>query len=392
MSGNPWDVLSPKEAEKDPDTLFLSVGRALTAWERMQQQFAHFFGFFCGAENTLQARRAYGAIGTFRGQAEVLRAAAEAYFHTSPDHEMQKPFFALLKRAGNFAPRRNDIAHGIVQFVFFEGLDKRVYNQALARIGSRFGSWSIKSVQYQDAKQFYRDERAPARPGERERLGQANNALRVARLVWEYFVREELAHANPFRKVRLSTLSSRRIMWTRGQVENFVATADRLGHPEIGTAVMLAFELCQRQSDILALTWEQIASNRVTIRQDKTDALVWIPLKDLPEVLGRLEATPRKGTRVVTPADGRAWGSNAHQFRKVVRRIAQAAGIPDTLTYMDLRRSGLTELGNAGATDDEIRSVSGHLTREVVKAYVLPNDEQAAHALEKRRKGRTERG
>lgn len=181
-------------------------------------------------------------------------------------------------------------------------------------------------------------------------------------------------------------------MWTRGQVENFVATADRLGHPEIGTAVMLAFELCQRQSDILALTWEQIASNRVTIRQDKTDALVWIPLKDLPEVLGRLEATPRKGTRVVTPADGRAWGSNAHQFRKVVRRIAQAAGIPDTLTYMDLRRSGLTELGNAGATDDEIRSVSGHLTREVVKAYVLPNDEQAAHALEKRRKGRTERG
>lgn len=80
--------------------------------------------------------------------------------------------------------------------------------------------------------------------------------------------------------------------------------------------------------------------------------------------------------------------ANAHQFRKVVRRIADQAGIPAGLTFMDLRRSGLTELGEAGATDDEIRSVSGHKTREIVAAYVLPTDVQAGHALNKRRHAR----
>jgi hypothetical protein len=55
---------------------------------------------------------------------------------------------------------------------------------------------------------------------------------------------------------------------------------------------------------------------------------------------------------------------------------------------MDLRRSGLTELGEAGATDDELRSVSGHKTREMVAAYVLPTDVQAGNALKKRRRSR----
>jgi len=133
----------------------------------------------------------------------------------------------------------------------------------------------------------------------------------------------------------------------------------------------------------------QVKDGRVQIRQHKTDALVWIPLADLPELRLRLDGTPRIAAQVITDNDGRPWAGNIHQFRKIVRRIADAAQLPDTLTFMDLRRSGLTELGNAGATDDEIRSVSGHLTREIVARYVLPSDVQAAHALKKRRRART---
>ena len=320
------------------------------------------------------------ALGTEEGPA-VLRAS-----------ELNALLSAILDETAE--PARGSVRWGIG---LYEGDDEyrdlkestqRVYSQSLVRISARFGRWPIKGIDYRNAKQFYRDERAPQRAGEKERLGQANNTLRVARLVWEYFIREEHAAGNPFRKVRLSSLPSRKALWTRSQVDSFIAAADRLACPEIGTAVLLAFELCQRQGDILSLTWEQIAGNRITIRQNKTDALVWIPLDDLPELVARLRVTPRRGGKIIADPDGRGWNTNAHQFRKVVRRVAQVADIPDTLTFMDLRRSGLTELGNAGATDDEIRSISGHLTREVVKAYVLPNDVQAAHALEKRRKGR----
>lgn len=291
----------------------------------------------------------------------------------------------------NGKPARGSVAWGIKQyeaddeFTKLKDSTRRVYAQALGRIEATFGPWPAEGVRYKDAKAFYRDERRPRAESQPERLGQANGSLRVARLLWEYFINEEMVADNPFRRVRVSTLPARRALWTRNQVECFIMKADKVGSPEIGTAAMLAFELCQREGDVLALAWSHVKQSQVQIRQNKAEALVWLPLADLPELMLRLEAAARTSTHVITQPNGRPWLGNAHQFRKVVRRIADQAGIPAGLTFMDLRRSGLTELGEAGATDDEIRSVSGHKTREIVAAYVLPTDVQAGHALKKRR-------
>ncbi len=123
MTTNPWDVIERVEGESDPDKLYLSIGRALSAWEWMEQSFAHLFGFFCGGEDTLPARRAYGAVITFRGRSEMLRSVAEAYFYSRPDHAMKDRFFALLNLASNFSARRNEIAHGIVTIAYFISTD-----------------------------------------------------------------------------------------------------------------------------------------------------------------------------------------------------------------------------------------------------------------------------
>ncbi|HEX4113168.1 MAG TPA: hypothetical protein VH020_11585 [Stellaceae bacterium] len=123
MTINPWDILEPEGAENDPAKLYASVGHALSAWEWMEQQFAHFFGFFCGEADTLPARRAYGAVVTFRGRADMMRAAASAFFYQRPKHEMKERFEDLLNRACNFSPRRNEIAHGIVAVVYYEMAD-----------------------------------------------------------------------------------------------------------------------------------------------------------------------------------------------------------------------------------------------------------------------------
>jgi hypothetical protein len=50
-----------------------------------------------------------------------------------------------------------------------------------------------------------------------------------------------------------------------------------------------------------------------------------------------------------------------------------------------MRRAGMDETGDAGATDDELRSLSGHKDRNVVHVYVKPNRRKAANALAKRR-------
>jgi hypothetical protein len=59
------------------------------------------------------------------------------------------------------------------------------------------------------------------------------------------------------------------------------------------------------------------------------------------------------------------------------------------LQFRDLRRTGLSELGDAGATDNELRAVSGHRTRDIVATYVVPGNAQVSAAMKKRAVMRT---
>ena len=51
----------------------------------------------------------------------------------------------------------------------------------------------------------------------------------------------------------------------------------------------------------------------------------------------------------------------------------------------------MDETGDAGASDDELRSLSGHKDRNVVHVYVKPNRRKAANVLAKRRAYRSEK-
>lgn len=124
MTINPWDVREFEEAEKDPNTIYLSVGKALSAWERVEQQLSYLFAYFCvgtgSGEESFPAKRAFGSVVTFRGRTDMLHAAAEAYFIPFPNHEMNRRFFDLLNLARKFSPRRNEIAHGYVTSVYLQ--------------------------------------------------------------------------------------------------------------------------------------------------------------------------------------------------------------------------------------------------------------------------------
>ena len=69
-----------------------------------------------------------------------------------------------------------------------------------------------------------------------------------------------------------------------------------------------------------------------------------------------------------------------HEFA----RIRALAELPAELQFRDLRRTAATELGTAGATDDEIRAVTGHRSRNVVAVYVRPDDRMAKAVQRKR--------
>jgi hypothetical protein len=109
----PW----PTAGDTDENTLYASVGRALTAWERYEAQLAFLFAQFTTAILFQPSIRAYCAVRTFEGRADMLRAASKSYFYgfgIGKDHQLTKDYKAILSKATSFVPRRNDIAHGVV--------------------------------------------------------------------------------------------------------------------------------------------------------------------------------------------------------------------------------------------------------------------------------------
>ena len=62
--------------------------------------------------------RSYSAVRTFEGRAEMLRAASGAFFygHGEGAAHLLEPYKSVLRDATQFSQRRNDVAHGVVDY------------------------------------------------------------------------------------------------------------------------------------------------------------------------------------------------------------------------------------------------------------------------------------
>lgn len=95
---------------------------ALSNWELVERELAEIFSLFVGTPVFLTpldepAMRAYGSIASFSARNDMVEAAAKGFFHKSTASEAERKFRALLTECKGFAARRNDIAHGRVEFV-----------------------------------------------------------------------------------------------------------------------------------------------------------------------------------------------------------------------------------------------------------------------------------
>jgi len=178
----------------------------------------------------------------------------------------------------------------------------------------------------------------------------------------------------------LPTPASRERVWTLAERDTFVTAALAAGHASMALAVMLGWSLGQRPADLRTLAWSNYDDTAMALRQAKTGKLIWVPV--LPELKRLLDATTRTAVQiVVSEQTGRPYQESA--FQHEFARIRTAAALPNDLQFRDLRRTLATALGAAGCTDDEIRAITGHTTREVVAVYVRPDHTFAQGAMKK---------
>lgn len=209
----------------------------------------------------------------------------------------------------------------------------------------------------------------------------AVHALKVMRKIFYVGKRHGRVQINPFERMGIRGLDDRVVLWEPEQVEKFIAKADSMGFPSIGTLALLCYDLCQRPSDMRMLTWGNLEEGVLRFSQQKTSTNVEIPASE--RLLERLRAYPRQGDHIVVcETTGRPY--DRRLYNKRVARIRQAAGLPTDLQLRDLRRTGATEMAEAGCTEDELRSVTGHQSRDVLSIYVRPTVKMAASGINKR--------
>lgn len=151
----------------------------------------------------------------------------------------------------------------------------------------------------------------------------------------------------------------------------------------------MGVNLGQRQGDILRLTWSQYDGSTFTLKQSKTGVLLSVPVtSDLRIALDR---TPRRSPTVLVCETTNRPYQKSH-FQHEFRRIAKEAGL-DGLQFLDLRRSAVVRLAEAGCTVPEISAITGHQldrTARILETYLprtAPLARSAICKLELHRKG-----
>ena len=219
----------------------------------------------------------------------------------------------------------------------------------------------------------------------------ANHTISVTRILFNHGVREELCLTNPFASVRKRAAERRKVVWGRDDVQKFLDVAySDFRWRNIGLIAQMAYEWCQRLGDMRMLTWDSInlMDKTVHIEQSKRRAEVFLPISDdLHHMLVQQNedfgfqdyVAPRP-----KPLRGKYEPYTLHKLPLYAREIMDEAGLPKELRLSDLRRTGTTEMVEAGVGIGQIMSVTGHANPQSVQPYIKNTLSSANYALTER--------
>lgn len=252
----------------------------------------------------------------------------------------------------------------------------RTLEKTVLKNGRKFGDLPARKLEHGHVDVLYELLR------KNHGLSYANAMMRVARRAFGLGIRWKFCVVNPFEKPSLKEIAARDVVWTAKEMAIFVDASKKEGYGSLGVLMLLAYELAQRPIDARLLTWDIYQDGIFSFEQTKTGKVMFLPASDL--LVLELETLTRSAGAPIAPCETtkRAWG--ASHLTHTVRDVMRTAGLPEELRLSDMRRTSLTDFGAAGATDDEMMSMSGHLTRAMLTRYSRTAVGKARSAIRKR--------
>ncbi len=262
---------------------------------------------------------------------------------------------------------------------------KKDYQYFLGILTNTFGDVAYDEITSKQAKHAYEEWVVRG-------ISFANHICTVSSIVFRYAIEMEYATINPFANVKRKSAPQRKVVWTEDDVRQFLDTAySTFEWRSIGLIVHMAYEWCQRLGDMRLLTWDNFdfANRKLFLEQSKRRSQVTLPIEDdLYDMLVQQEqdfgfqqyVAPR-----TSPVQGEYHPYSMERLSKAGRAVMREAGLPDELRLMDLRRTGTTQMVEAGVSMGQIMSVTGHSNPQSVKPYMKNTYASANNALTTRK-------
>lgn len=245
---------------------------------------------------------------------------------------------------------------------------RRDYKRHLGPLDVKWGTRSPASITPQVVA-LYRETLTPGR--------QANMRLQVLSVLMSHARLIGMVRTNPAFNHRRFKLDKRSTFWESAQEEAFLAAAD----PTMRIAFMLGLWTGQREADLTELLWSQIDDKWINVVQNKTGKAVAIAIG--PTLSAELARAPRRG--IVVIASRRSMRYSESGFDHAFRKVTAAANL-NGFTFLDLRRTAVVRMAEAGATIPEIASITGHSIEEttrILDTYWVSTKAQSQSAINK---------
>jgi len=196
----------------------------------------------------------------------------------------------------------------------------------------------------------------------------ANFLLRMVRQLLDHAVEIEMRVDNPARGIKGYSVNAQGFhTWSEAEIATFFAF-HREGSTA-HTAMTLMLYTGAARGDAVELGRGNISNGRISYRRKKNvrkrkDTVVDIPIH--PDLAAVLERLPPDNFTFLQTQQGKSRSSNG--LGNMMRKWCDEAGLPECSSH-GLRKACARRMAEAGATANQIASVTGHDTLKEVERY-----------------------
>lgn len=254
------------------------------------------------------------------------------------------------------------------------------------------GKYSMAALS-SDLVASYRDHRIAAGKSNntvRIELAMLSNLFTIAIQEWGL----GLSH-NPVAAIRKpSPGKGRDRRLSADEEKRLLAAVEQYSNPMLGWIVRIAIETGMRQSEILNLRKRQLdlTARVVRLSETKNDSARTVPLTAAATSAFKAALEnplrPKDSDLVFFGEPGKDGQRRPYQFTKIWAEIKESLGITD-LHFHDLRHEAVSRLVEGGLSDQEVASISGHKSMQMLRRYTHLRAEDLVVKLDRLKKSAT---